>query len=214
MNVVFLGPPGAGKGTQAKKLYADFKLPQISTGDLLRAEARAGTELGRQAKALMDAGRLVPDEVVIKMVEKRTTDPDCKVGFVLDGFPRTIPQAEAIERILGERGQRIDRVISFDVPSEKVVERISGRRSCPADGSIYHVSANPPRRAGFCDKCNAGLVQRDDDKEDKVRARMVEYERLTAPLKAFFSKKGVLTELDGVGSPEGIYADVKKALGK
>lgn len=214
MNVIFLGPPGAGKGTQAKKLYEDFELPQISTGDILRAETRAGTDLGKTAGELMKAGKLVPDELVIPMVEKRISEPDCKNGVVLDGFPRTIPQAQAIEKIFAGKGQKIDRVISFDVPAEKVVERISGRRSCPNDGSIYHVTTSPPKRMGFCDKCDAGLIQRDDDKEDKVRARMVDYESKTAPLKAYFKEKGVLTELDGVGSPEGIYADVKKALGK
>lgn len=214
MNVILLGPPGAGKGTQAKKLLADYRLPQISTGDILRAEVKAGTELGQKAKELMDAGKLVPDEVVIGIVQKRLAERDAADGFVLDGFPRTIPQAEALEAALSKIGKRVDRVLSFEVPAELVVERISGRRSCPTCGAIYHVSANPPKRAGYCDKDNTGLVQRSDDAEEKVRARMVEYAKLTAPLKAYYEKKGLLTVIDGVGTPEGIYAEVKKALGK
>lgn len=214
MNVILLGPPGAGKGTQAKKLLADFGLPQVSTGDILRAEAKAGTELGRRAKELMDAGKLVPDEVVIGIVQKRLAEADAKNGVVLDGFPRTIPQAEALEGALSAIGKKVDRVLSFEVPAELVVERISGRRSCPQCGTIYHVTANPPKRMGYCDKDGTGLVQRSDDAEDKVRARMVEYEKNTAPLKAWYQRKGLLTVLDGVGTPEGIYAEVKKALGK
>jgi adenylate kinase len=214
MNVILLGPPGAGKGTQAKKLLADYGLPQISTGDILRAEAKAGSDLGKKARELMDAGKLVPDEVVIGIVQKRLGEKDAANGFVLDGFPRTIPQADALEAALAKIGKQVDRVLSFEVPAELVVERISGRRSCPSCGTIYHVTTSPPKRMGFCDKDGTGLVQRSDDAEEKVRARMVEYEKLTAPLKAYYEKKALLTTIDGVGTPEGIYAEVKKALGK
>jgi adenylate kinase len=213
MNVIMLGPPGAGKGTQAKKMYADFKVPHISTGDILREAVRKETALGRRAKPIMDAGKLVPDDLVIDMVKERLGEPDCKAGFILDGFPRTIPQAEALEGALEKTGRKIEHVISLTVPEDRLVERISGRRSCPNDGSVFHVYQNPPKRAGFCDKCNGGLIQRDDDKEDKVKARLEAYNKQTAPLKAFYGKQGILHEIDGIGTPEGIYAEVKKALG-
>jgi adenylate kinase len=213
MNLILLGPPGAGKGTQAKKLYADFKIPQISTGDILREAARNGTELGKQAKPLMDAGKLVPDELVVGIVQERLKAPDCAGGFILDGFPRTIPQAEALDQALAKLGKKINAVVSLEVPEEKLVERISGRRSCPTDGSVYHVVQNPPKRPGFCDRCNAGLIQRDDDKEDKVKERLAAFARQTAPLKAFYEKRSLLRTVDGVGSPEGIYAEIRKAVG-
>jgi adenylate kinase len=214
MNVILLGPPGAGKGTQAKRLLADYGAPQISTGDILREEARKGTELGSQAKKLMDAGKLVPDEVVVGIVEGRLQAPDCKTAFVLDGFPRTIPQAESLDAALGRSGRKIEHVLSLEVPESDIVERISGRRSCPKDGSVYHVVANPPQRAGLCDKCGTALIQRDDDREDKVKERLAIYARQTEPLKAFYGKRGILSRIEGVGSPDGIYTDIKKALGK
>jgi len=213
MNLILLGPPGAGKGTQAKMLYAEFKIPQISTGDILREAARNGTELGKQAKPLMDAGKLVPDELVVGIVQERLKAPDCAHGFILDGFPRTIPQAEALDQALVKLGKKIDGVISLEVPEAKLVERISGRRSCPNDGSVYHVYQNPPKRAGFCDRCNAGLIQRDDDKEDKVKERLVAFARQTAPLKELYAKSSLLKTVDGVGTPEGIYAEIRKGLG-
>jgi adenylate kinase len=214
MNVIFLGPPGAGKGTQAKKLFGDFQIPQVSTGDILREAVRKGTELGKKAKPLMDSGNLVPDDLVVGIVEERLAAKDCANGFILDGFPRTIPQAEALDKGLQRLGKKLDGVISLSVPEAKIIERISGRRSCPEDGSVFHVYQNPPKRAGYCDKCNAGLIQRDDDKEDKVKERLAVYARQTEPLKAFYSKKGLLKDVNGVGTPEGIYAEIKKALGK
>ena len=214
MNLILFGPPGAGKGTQAKKLFADFKIPQISTGDILREAIRAGTEMGRKAKPLMDAGQLVPDEVVVGIVRERLLAPDGAQGFVLDGFPRTIPQAEALVESLSKAGKKIDKVISLEVPDEKIVERISGRRSCPKDGSVFHVYQNPPRKAGFCDACGTGLVQRDDDAPDKVQKRLTEYGKSTSPLKAYYEKKGILERIDGVGTTEGIYAEIKKLIGK
>lgn len=214
MNIILLGPPGAGKGTQAKKLSAEFGIPQISTGDILREAIRTGTELGKQAKPLMDAGKLVPDELVVGIVNERLQAQDCKPGFILDGFPRTIPQAEALDAALGKSNRRIDGVVSLEVPESDIVERISGRRSCPKDGSVFHVVTTPPKRAGTCDKCGAGLIQRDDDKEDKVRERLSVYAKQTAPLKEFYKKRGALKTIQGVGSPDGIFAEIKKALGK
>jgi adenylate kinase len=214
MNVIMLGPPGAGKGTQAKKMFTDFKVPHISTGDILREAVRAGTALGKQAEPIMAAGKLVPDDLVIGMVQERLKQNDCKLGFILDGFPRTIPQAEALDSALEKIGKKIQSVISLNVPEDRLVERISGRRSCPKDGTVYHVYQNPPQRAGFCDKCSTGLIQRDDDREDKVKERLDAYSRQTAPLKAFYSKRGVLREVDGIGTPEGIYTEIKKALGR
>lgn len=214
MNVILLGPPGAGKGTQAKKLFAEFGIPQISTGDILREAARAGTELGKLAAPLMQSGQLVPDDLVVKIVEERLRQRDTSRGFVLDGFPRTIPQAEALDAALAKSGRKIDAVVSLDVPDSTLIQRISGRRSCPKDGSVYHVTENPPRRAGCCDKCNSPLIQRDDDQEDKVRERLAVYARQTAPLKAFYAKRGLLHPIKGVGTPEQIYLEIKKALGK
>src|SRR5262249_11902910 len=181
MNIVLLGPPGAGKGTQAKKLLEEFKIPQISTGDILRAAVQQGTELGKRAQPLMNAGKLVPDDIMIGIVEDRLKHLDCKNGFVLDGFPRTIPQAEALEKVLHRLGCTLDRVISLEVPEDVLVERISGRRVCPTDGCSYHVLQNPPLRACYCDKCGTGLIQREDDKEEKVRERLKVYSAMTEP---------------------------------
>lgn len=214
MNLILLGPPGAGKGTQAKNLTAEFHIPQISTGDILREAIRTGTELGQQVKPLMDAGRLVPDALVVGIVGERLDQPDCKNGFILDGFPRTIPQADALDEALAKLGKKLDAVVSLEVPGETLVERISGRRSCPADGSVFHVTQAPPARSGFCDKCSTGLIQREDDREDKVKARMVVYRSLTEPLKAHYAEQGLLRTVNGVGTPEGIYTEIKTAVAK
>jgi len=212
MDIVLLGPPGAGKGTQAKKLFQEFKIPQISTGDILRAAVQQGTELGKRAQPLMNAGKLVPDDIMIGIVEERLKQADCSKGFVLDGFPRTLPQAEALEKVLRKLGCNLDRVISLEVPEEILVERISGRRICPTDGSVYHVLQNPPQRAGYCDKDGTGLIQREDDKEENVRERLKVYSELTEPLKALYRKKGLLSEINGVGSADGIYVEIRRAL--
>jgi adenylate kinase len=212
MNLVLLGPPGAGKGTQAKRLAARFGIPQVSTGDILRQAVKDGTELGKQAGPIMAAGKLVPDDLVVSIVKDRLLQPDAAKGFILDGFPRTIPQAEKLEQAMAAHRKKLDAVISLEVPIETLVERISGRRSCPRDGSVYHVVQNPPRREGFCDLCGASLVQREDDKPQSVRTRMQAYEASTAPLKEFYGRRSLLRAVDGVGAPEAIEAAVVAVL--
>ncbi len=214
MNLVFLGPPGAGKGTQAKKLLEEFGMPQISTGDILRDAVRRGTDLGKKAKPLMEAGKLVPDDMVVGIAMEHLRQVDPARGFILDGFPRTIPQAVALDSALKRSGEKIDAAISLRVPEETLVERLSGRRSCPKDGSVYHVSQNPPKCEGLCDKCDSSLLQREDDKPEKVRERLAVYARQTAPLEAYYDKQGLLRVINGVGSPEDIYAQIKKILAR
>ncbi len=214
MNLVFLGPPGAGKGTQAKKLLEEFGMPQISTGDILRDAVRRGTDLGKKAKPLMEAGKLVPDDLVVEIAMEHLRQIDPAQGFILDGFPRTIPQAVALDSALKKSGEKIDAAISLRVPEETLVERLSGRRSCPKDGSVYHVSQNPSKREGLCDKCGSSLLQREDDKPEKVRERLVVYARQTAPLEAYYDKQGLLRMINGVGSPEDIYTQIKKILSR
>jgi adenylate kinase len=212
MNLILFGPPGAGKGTQAKKLVADFQIPHLSTGDILREAVRQQTELGQKARGFMDAGKLVPDELVIGMVNERLAQDDVKKGFILDGFPRTVPQAEALESALAGSGRKVDAVISLEVPEAELIGRLSGRRSCPKDGSVYHVLSSPPRVSGVCDKCGSALIQRSDDSEDKVAERLRVYAEQTSPLKECYRKKHLLKSIPGVGSPEGIYSEIRKAL--
>lgn len=214
MNLILLGPPNAGKGTQAKKLYADFQIPQISTGDILRKAVKEGTPLGKVAGPLMAAGQYVPDDVVIGIVEERLKEPDVAQGFVLDGFPRTPGQADALDRMLERLGRQLNAVVSLEVPHSTLVERGSGRRVCPNDGSVYHVTQSPPKRAGLCDKCGTELVQRPDDTPEVIEKRLQKYDAETSPLKDFYAKKGLLKSVDGVGSPEGIYEEIKKAAGR
>ena len=212
MILILLGPPGAGKGTQAKLLAVEYGVPHISTGDMFRDHKARGTDLGKTIQAIMDAGGLVTDDITNEMVKERLSRPDVAKGFILDGYPRTTAQAEYLEKLLASLGRKIDRVLSYDVAEELVVERISGRRSCPKCGAVYHVSANPPRRAGYCDRDEAGLVQRDDDKPENVKKRMKEYAAKTAPLRRFYEQRGVVADIEGVGTPEGILAVTKTAL--
>ncbi len=212
MNIIMLGPPGAGKGTQAKMLVEEFGIPQISTGDMLRAAVAEGTELGKKAKEYMDRGQLVPDEVVIGIVRERLSKPDCHKGFILDGFPRTVPQAEALDKILQEMGKRIDCVINIVVPDEEILKRLTGRRTCRKCGAMYHVEFNPPKKEGVCDKCGGELYQRDDDKEETIRKRLEVYKAQTEPLVDYYKKKGVLVNIDGTKTIQEIYQDILKVL--
>lgn len=213
INIILLGPANAGKGTQAKRLTEAFGIPQISTGDILRQAVKDGTPLGLKAGPLMAAGQLVPDELVIAIVQDRLRQPDCGQGFILDGFPRTIPQAEALERALAEMGMALKGVISLEVPEALLLDRAAGRRSCPKDGSVFHVSQNPPKQAGVCDVCGTTLIQREDDQEERVRARMVEYRQKTEPLKAWYGQRGLLREVEGVGAPDQVFGRIQQALG-
>ena len=212
MNLIMLGPPGAGKGTQAKMLVEKLGIPQISTGDMLRAAVAEGTELGKKAKEYMDKGQLVPDEVVIGIVKERLSKPDCEKGFILDGFPRTVPQAEALDKILEEMGKRIDYVINIVVPDEEILKRLTGRRTCKKCGAMYHVIYNPPKQEGVCDKCGGELYQRDDDKEETIKNRLKVYAEQTAPLVDYYRKKGVLVDIDGTKSINEIFEEILKAL--
>ncbi len=213
MRLILLGPPGAGKGTQAKRLIERYGIPQISTGDILRAAVRDGTDLGKKAKEYMDAGELVPDEVVIGIIEERLQEADCAKGFILDGFPRTVAQADALNRVLGNLGQAIDHVVSIEVPDEELVERLTGRRTCRGCGAMYHVKFSPPVADGVCDKCGGELYQRDDDREETIRARLKVYHDQTAPLVEYYEKAGLLRRIPGQGSVDEIYARIEGVLG-
>jgi adenylate kinase len=214
LNVILLGAPGAGKGTQAERIVARYGLPHISTGEMLRAAVQQGTEMGRAAKRHMDAGGLVPDEVVIGVVRERLAEPDTRHGFLLDGFPRTLPQAERLDGMLAETGRAITHVVLIDVPEEELVQRISGRRSCTACGKLYNVTFDPPREEGVCDACGAPLLQRADDNEETVRNRLVVYRSQTAPLVGYYADKGVLGEAHGGGKlPDEVFEQVADILG-
>jgi adenylate kinase len=213
MIVILLGPPGAGKGTQAKLLTLELDVPHVSTGDMFREHKQKGTELGKKVQAIMDAGGLVTDDITNAMVKERLAQRDVARGLILDGYPRTVGQAEYLEKLLADQQRKVDRVVSYEVAEEKVVERISGRRSCPRCGAVYHVSSNPPMRQGFCDRDDTSLVQREDDRPENVRKRLLEYAEKTAPLKRWYQQRGQLAEIEGVGTPEGILAVTRKSLG-
>jgi adenylate kinase len=212
MNLVLLGPPGAGKGTQAKLLAQAYRIPHISTGDMFRDHKARGTEIGKKIQAVMDAGGLVTDDITNAMVNERLTRADVANGFILDGYPRTTAQAEHLQGLLRSMRRDIDRVVSYEVATELVVERIGGRRSCPSCGAVYHVTASPPKQAGRCDKDGAALVLRDDDRPENVKKRMEEYAAKTSPLKRFYAERGLVTEIDGVGTPEVILSATRAAL--
>jgi adenylate kinase len=208
-----LGPPGVGKGTQARMLGERIHAPQIASGDLLRAAVRDKTPLGVEAKSYMDKGSLVPDELVLKLIDARLDQPDAKAGFILDGFPRSVPQAEALARMLKERGETISKVVAIDAPDEELVKRISGRRTCRNCNEMYHILFDPPAKPGICNKCGGELYLRDDDKEDTVRNRLVVYNDATKPLLDYYGKAGILSQVDGTGRPDQILALILAELG-
>ncbi|HOW15349.1 adenylate kinase [Methanosarcina sp.] len=213
MNIILFGPPGAGKGTQAKKLVDFYGIPQISTGDILRANVREGTELGLAAKAYMDKGELVPDKVLIGIIKNRLKEADCKKGFILDGYPRTIPQADALEVILDEIEKPIDVVLNLEVPDEELVGRISGRLMCKC-GASYHTVSNPPKKGNVCDICGAEVFQRADDKAEAVQNRLDVYKKQTQPLINYYKEKGILVTLDGTKDIDVVFKDIKAILAK
>lgn len=213
MRIILLGPPGSGKGTQAKLLSERLRIPQISTGDMLRAAVKSGTPLGREAKAYMDRGALVPDEVIIGLVRERLQAPDCDRGYILDGFPRTVAQAEALEKTLGDLRLNLDHVLCLDVPSEDLVVRIAGRRTCRTCGAMSHVRFSPTKRQGVCDLCGGETYQRDDDGEDTVRKRLAVYAEQTAPLVRFYEGRGLLRRIAGTGDVAEIFARMVQSLG-
>ena len=209
-----LGAPGAGKGKKEKRIAAKYDIPHISTGDIFRANIKNGTELGKKAKEYMDAGNLVPDELVVDLVIDRFKEDDCANGYVLDGFPRTIPQAEALDAALSKLGESIDYVIDVDVPDENIIRRMGGRRTCPNCDSIYHVTYMPPKEEGKCDKCGADLIIREDDKEETVKNRLSVYHEQTQPLKDYYDKQGIVNSVDGTKDREDVFADVVAILGE
>jgi len=212
MRLILVGPPGAGKGTQAALLQKTFNIPHISTGDLLREAVREKTVLGKQAQVHMDAGELVPDQLVTAMVAERLQHPDCAQGFILDGFPRTIVQAEALATELTQHRQKLDGVVSIVVPRAELVERLCGRRVCRECGALYHGRFDPPRTAGVCDRCQGPLYQRSDDNPETVDARLAVYERATAPLLSHYRDQGLLLEVNGNGTPEEVFQRIKTVL--
>lgn len=212
MRVILLGPPGAGKGTQAVRISETFGIPHISTGDILRANVREGTPLGQEAKRFMDAGDLVPDDVIIGMVGDRLGEPDAAEGFLFDGFPRTVPQAQALEELLISRETPLDTVLRLAVPKDEVVERLTGRRTCSQCGRIFHLRFDPPTEAGRCDACGGELVQRDDDTEDVVLNRLEVYASQTEPLEHFYWERGLLRDVDAIGPPDEVFASAVRIL--
>ena len=212
-NLILLGPPGAGKGTQASRIVAEYRIPHISTGDILRAAVANQSPLGLEAKRYMDAGELVPDRVVIGIVEERLQEPDTARGFLMDGFPRTIPQAEALDQALEKLDRAITKVLVILVDEEELVRRLTGRRICRSCQTPYHVIFNPPKVEGVCDKCGGELYQRDDDKEETVRNRLEVYRRQTEPLIEYYDRTGVVARIDGEQSPDAVYENIREALG-
>ncbi len=212
MILILLGAPGVGKGTQGALISKEYNIPQISTGDILRNEVKNKTELGKKAKVYMDKGELVPDDVIIGMMENRIKQDDCKNGFILDGFPRTVAQAEAFDEMLKKNGLELDKVLLIDVPEEEIIERLTGRRVCPSCGAVYHIKNNPPKKEGICDQCGSELVQRDDDKEEVVRNRLEVYKKNTMPLINYYTKTSKLVKIDGTGEINEIFERIKKVL--
>lgn len=212
MKIIMLGAPGAGKGTQAKMIAEKFAIPHVSTGDIFRANIKNGTELGMEAKKYMDQGLLVPDELTVKILLDRVAKEDCRNGYVLDGFPRTIPQAEVLDKALTELGDRIDYAINVDVPDENIINRMSGRRACVNCGATYHLVHIPPKSEGICDTCGSGLILRDDDKPETVKNRLDVYHKQTQPLIDFYEKKGVLKSVDGTQDMKDVFTAIVDIL--
>lgn len=213
MKIIMLGAPGAGKGTQAKMIAEKYSVPHVSTGDIFRANIKNGTELGMEAKKYMDQGLLVPDELTVKILLDRVAQDDCKNGYVLDGFPRTIPQAEVLDKALTGLGDKIDYAINVEVPDENIITRMGGRRACLACGATYHIEHIPPQKEGICDVCGKELVLRDDDKPETVKNRLNVYHEQTQPLIDFYSKKGVLKTVDGTADMKEVFAAIVSILG-
>ena len=214
MKIIMLGAPGAGKGTQAKKIADRYNIPHISTGDIFRANIKNGTELGKKAKEYMDKGLLVPDELTLDLIMDRFKAEDCKNGYVLDGFPRTIPQAEVLDKALTELGDKIDYAINVDVPDENIIKRMSGRRACVTCGATYHIVHIPPKKEGVCDTCGSELILRDDDKPETVKNRLDVYHKQTQPLIDFYTEKGVLRSVDGTVDMKDVFAAIVAILEK
>jgi adenylate kinase len=212
MKIVMLGAPGAGKGTQADKIAEKYGLPHISTGDIFRKNIKEGTELGKEAKSYMDAGKLVPDELTVRLLLDRVKNDDCAKGYILDGYPRTIPQAEALDSELAKLGEKIDYAINVEVPDENIITRMSGRRACLKCGATYHLKYVPPKKDGICDECGAELVIRDDDKPETVKNRLSVYHEQTQPLIEYFENKGVLHTVDGTIDVEDVFKAIEQIL--
>ncbi|UHA71724.1 adenylate kinase [Paenibacillus sp. 481] len=212
MNILFMGPPGAGKGTQAERIVTEFGIPHISTGDAFRAAIGEGTPIGLKAKEYIDQGLLVPDDVTVGIVRERLVQPDCAKGFLLDGFPRTLAQAEALDAMLTEMGHKIDHVIDLSVDRDLLLARLTGRRICKSCGATYHVIFNPPQQEGVCDKCQGELYQRSDDSEEKVGTRLDEYINKTAPLLSYYENKGLLRQVDGEKEIDTVTSEIVSLL--
>jgi len=214
MNLILLGPPGSGKGTQAKRIEQNHGIPQLATGDMLRAATLSGNEFGLRVKSIMDSGLLVPDDVIVDMIADRIAQPDCRNGFILDGFPRTLAQAQALDKMLAERGRRLDHVIEFDVDEAALVDRLAGRFTCQQCGASYHERDNRPRVDGICDACGGcEFICRADDRPETVRARLDVYHRQTAPILPYYRERGILCRVDGMAEIDKVTSEIEKILG-